>query len=133
MSRIRGSDTKLELVVRHALHAQGLRYRLGGAGLPGRPDLVFPRYETVLFVHGCFWHGHTCHLFRLPKTRPEFWGAKIVGNRTRDERVEKELRSLGWRPLVLWECELRGKTEIERSSRLRRLAKEIRNRARRQD
>jgi DNA mismatch endonuclease (patch repair protein) len=133
MSRIRGADTKLELSVRHALHGQGLRYRLGGSGLPGRPDLVFPRHETVLFVHGCFWHGHACHLFRLPKTRPEFWGAKIDGNRARDKRVEKELRSLGWRPLVLWECELRGKTEPERSSRLRKLAKEIRKRMRHQD
>jgi DNA mismatch endonuclease (patch repair protein) len=127
MSRIRGSNTKIEITVRHALHAQGLRYRLDGAGLVGRPDLVFPRHGTVLFVNGCFWHGHHCHLFRLPKTRTEFWDAKIEGNRLRDARVAKELRKLGWRPLVIWECELRGKTDVQRSARLNRLSKQIRN------
>lgn len=125
MSRIRGSDTKLELLVRRALHAHGLRYRLGGAGLPGRPDLVFPRHGAVVFVDGCFWHGHDCHLFRLPKTRPEFWQSKIETNRARDARVDSELRELGWTPLHLWECELRGKDAREQSKRLQRLARMI--------
>jgi DNA mismatch endonuclease (patch repair protein) len=125
MSRIRGKDTKLELLVRYALHAAGLRYRLGGAGLPGRPDLVFPRHKTVVFVDGCFWHGHDCHLFRLPKTRPDFWKAKIDANRARDVRVDSELVALGWRPLHLWECELRGKSAEEQSARIERLAQEL--------
>lgn len=125
MSRIRGKDTKLELLVRHALHAEGLRYRLGGAGLPGRPDLVFPRHKTVVFVDGCFWHGHDCHLFRLPKTRPDFWKAKIDANCARDVRVNEELLALGWRPLHVWECELRGKTTSEQRTRIERLAQDI--------
>lgn len=130
MSRIRGSDTKIELAARRALHAQGLRYRLGGAGLPGRPDLVFPRHKTVLFVHGCFWHKHDCHLFRLPKTRPEFWTDKLTKNRDRDLRVEQKLGDLGWRVLVLWECELRGRPEREQEQRLRKIASQIRKRRR---
>lgn len=125
MSRIRGSDTKIELLVRRALHAQGLRYRLGGASLPGRPDLVFPRHRAVLFVDGCFWHGHDCHLFRLPKTRTEFWQTKIDANRSRDQRVDVELKRRGWRVLHLWECELRGKSQPHQTERLSRLVVEI--------
>jgi len=127
MSRIRGADTKLEIVVRHALHAQGLRYRLGGAGLPGRPDLVLPRHATVLFVNGCFWHGHDCHLFRLPKTRPDFWRAKIESNRLRDARVDAQLIAMGWRSMHLWECELRGETEQRKRMRLQQLGRDIVN------
>jgi DNA mismatch endonuclease (patch repair protein) len=108
MSRIRGKDTKIELEVRRGLHALGFRYRLGGAGLPGRPDVVLPRHRTVVFVHGCFWHGHSCHLFRLPKTRPDFWKAKIEANRERDSRQASLLRSAGWHVEIVWECELRG-------------------------
>ena len=115
MSRIRGSDTKLELLVRRALHSRGFRYRLGGAGLPGRPDLVLPRYRTAIFVHGCFWHGHDCSLFRLPKTRPEFWQAKIESNQTRDERVLAQLAKMGWHTLVIWECSLRAVAETDRA------------------
>src|SRR5688572_21376559 len=114
MSRIRGSDTKLELLVRRALHARGFRYRLGGAGLPGRPDLVLPRHGVVVFVHGCFWHGHSCPLFRLPKTRPEFWQSKIGSNQRRDERVLEQLAQMGWRSLVVWECSLRGVKDPQR-------------------
>lgn len=108
MSRIRGSNTKLEVLVRKALHARGFRYRLGGAGLPGRPDIVLPKYRTALFVHGCFWHGHDCLLFRLPKTRPEFWQAKIETNRLRDARVKAQLADMGWSVIEVWECSLRG-------------------------
>ncbi|WP_448244830.1 very short patch repair endonuclease [Pseudoxanthomonas mexicana] len=108
MSRIRGKDTKIELEVRRGLHALGFRYRLGGAGLPGRPDVVLPRHRTVVFVHGCFWHGHSCHLFRLPKTRPEFWEAKIDANRKRDAKQAALLESTEWHVEIVWECELRG-------------------------
>lgn len=126
MSRIRGSNTKLEVLVRKGLHARGLRYRLGGAKLPGRPDIVLPKYRTVVFVHGCFWHGHECSLYRLPKTRPEFWGDKIGRNRARDQRVTAELQATGWRVLTVWECSLRGKTANEQASFLNHLAEILR-------
>lgn len=129
MSRIRGSNTKLEVLVRKGLHARGLRYRLGGAKLPGRPDIVLPKYRTVVFVHGCFWHGHDCPLYRLPKTRPEFWADKIGKNRTRDQRVTSELEAMGWRVLTVWECSLRGKTAIEQASFLDHLAETLRQTA----
>ncbi|MEN5266959.1 very short patch repair endonuclease [Stenotrophomonas sp. TWI587] len=125
MSRIRGTNTKLEVLVRKALHARGFRYRLGGAGLPGRPDIVLPKYGTVVFVHGCFWHGHSCPLYRLPKTRPEFWADKIGKNRSRDERVVAELESAGWRVLTVWECSLRGKSASEQTSFLDSLARQL--------
>lgn len=126
MSRIRGTNTKLEVLVRKALHARGFRYRLGGAGLPGRPDIVLPKYGTVVFVHGCFWHGHSCPLYRLPKTRPEFWADKIGKNRSRDERVVAELESAGWRVLTVWECSLRGKSASEQTLFLDSLARQLR-------
>lgn len=125
MSRIRGTDTKIEQAIRKGLHILGLRYRLGGAGLPGKPDLVFPRYRTVVFVHGCFWHGHDCHLFRLPKTRTEFWRQKIEGNRERDARVIRNLEAAGWRVLVVWECGWRGQPATARDALVRRLADEV--------
>jgi len=126
MSRIRGSNTKLEVLVRKGLHARGLRYRLGGAKLPGRPDIVLPKYRTVVFVHGCFWHGHDCPLYRLPKTRPEFWADKIGRNRARDHRVTSELEAMNWRVLTVWECSLRGKTASEQASFLDQLAEILR-------
>lgn len=126
MSRIRGKDTKIELEVRRGLHALGFRYRLGGARLPGRPDIVLPKYRTVVFVHGCFWHRHDCHLFRLPKTRTEFWRAKIDANRERDSRKEAELRVLGWNIEVMWECQLRGQPLERRAEEIEALANRIR-------
>ncbi|MCW2068342.1 UNVERIFIED_ORG: DNA mismatch endonuclease (patch repair protein) [Stenotrophomonas maltophilia] len=126
MSRIRGSNTKLEVLVRKGLYARGLRYRLGGAKLPGRPDIVLPKYRTVVFVHGCFWHGHDCPLYRLPKTRPEFWADKIGKNRARDQRVTSELEAMGWLVLTVWECSLRGKTASEQASFLDHLAETLR-------
>jgi DNA mismatch endonuclease, patch repair protein len=108
MSRIRGKDTKPEMLLRRGLHARGLRYRLHRADLPGRPDIVFPRYRAVILVHGCFWHGHNCSLFKLPATRREFWQAKIEGNRVRDARDLRRLADAGWRVLVVWECALKG-------------------------
>lgn len=125
MSRIRGSNTKLEVLVRKGLHARGLRYRLGGAKLPGRPDIVLPKYRTVVFVHGCFWHGHDCPLYRLPKTRPEFWADKIGKNRTRDQRVTAELEARDWRVLTVWECSLRGQSEATQQRVLNKLAGDI--------
>jgi DNA mismatch endonuclease, patch repair protein len=97
MSRIRGRDTRPELQIRRGLHARGLRFQLHRRDLPGRPDLVFPRYRTVLFVHGCFWHGHGCHLCRMPATRPEFWRLKIEGNMVRDREAAVQLGDHGWR------------------------------------
>ena len=108
MSRIRGKDTKPELLLRRGLHARGFRFRLHRRDLPGCPDLVFPRFHAVVFVHGCFWHGHGCPMFKSPTTRPEFWAAKIEGNRARDLRVSENLEAAGWRTLVVWECTLRG-------------------------
>lgn len=108
MSGIRSKNTKPELLVRRLLHRRGFRYRLHVSGLPGKPDLVFPKYHAVVFVHGCFWHGHECKLFRMPGTRTEFWKRKITGNRQRDRRESKALAKLGWRIAIVWECALRG-------------------------
>jgi DNA mismatch endonuclease (patch repair protein) len=127
MSRIKGKDTKIELEVRRGLHALGFRYRLGGAGLPGRPDIVLPKYRTVVFVHGCFWHRHDCYLFRLPKTRTDFWKEKIDANRLRDERAISALESTGWHVEVVWECQLRKVSNDERADVIARLAERIRS------
>lgn len=127
MSRIRTKGTNIELEVRRGLHMLGLRFRLGGAGLPGRPDIVLPKYRTVVLVHGCFWHGHQCQLFRWPKTRPEFWSAKIGMNRDRDQRTVSELSRLGWNVEIVWECELRGRSSKEKSDLMIALARRIRS------
>lgn len=108
MSRIRGRDTKPELLLRHGLHALGLRFRLHRKDLPGCPDMVFPRFRAVVFVHGCFWHGHLCPMFKMPKTRVSFWSSKINQNRIRDQTVEATLTQNQWRVLTVWECALRG-------------------------
>lgn len=128
MSRIRGKDTKIELEVRRGLHSLGFRYRLGGAGLPGRPDVVLPRFRTVVFVHGCFWHGHGCYLYRLPKTRPEFWQTKIDANRARDSRQVEQLQQDDWNVETVWECELRSRSTEERAEVIMRLGERIRAR-----
>lgn len=120
MSRIRGRDTKPEMFVRRGLHACGFRYRLQDRQLPGRPDLVFPRYHAVIFVHGCFWHGHDCPMFKLPTTRREFWDAKIASNRSRDERTTTALLESGWRVATVWECSLRGSGRLPKDEVLRR-------------
>lgn len=131
MSRIRGKDTKIEQEVRKGLHSLGFRYRLGGAGLPGRPDIVLPKYRTVVFVHGCFWHQHDCHLFRLPKTRTEFWKSKVDANRVRDRRAVEELEAKEWHVETVWECELRGRSTEERGRAIIALADRIRTRGNR--
>jgi DNA mismatch endonuclease (patch repair protein) len=120
MARIHGTDTKPEMVVRKLVHRMGYRYRLHRAGLPGRPDLVFPSRRKVIFVHGCFWHRHraaSCRLARLPKSRLRFWRPKLEENRARDLRNQSRLRRLGWRFLVIWECQLRATRGIERRIR----------------
>ena len=109
MAAIRAKDTKPELLIRRALHARGFRYRLHVRTVPGRPDLVLPRYRAAIFVHGCFWHGHECSLFRWPKTREAFWHDKIGGNRARDLAVSQRLLDAGWRVATVWECALKGR------------------------
>ena len=109
MSRIGGKDTKPEMLLRRGLHGRGLRYRLHAASVAGRPDMVFPRHRTVVFVHGCFWHGHGCSLFRWPKTHTGFWKNKINRNIERDREVLAALKADEWRVLVVWECAVRGK------------------------
>lgn len=108
MSRIHSKDTKPEMLLRRGLHAQGFRFRLHRRDLPGCPDLVFPRFRSVVFVHGCFWHGHDCRMFKLPTTRTTYWAGKIHGNQARDVHVIGELEAAGWRTLVVWECALKG-------------------------
>lgn len=108
MSRIRGKDTKPEMVIRRGLHSQGLRYRLHDPVLPGRPDLVFTKHRAVIFVHGCFWHNHGCALSTLPKTRTDFWQKKFAENAGRDRTSIQRLVTDGWRVMVIWECALRG-------------------------
>ena len=112
MSGIRGKNTKPEMLLRQGLHARGLRYRLHDRTLPGSPDLVFPARRAVLFAHGCFWHGHDCHLFRMPSTRPEFWAAKITRNKEVDVRAAAQLEATGWRVGAVWECALKGRTRL---------------------
>lgn len=108
MSGIGGKDTKPELVIRRALHARGFRFRLHDKRLPGKPDLTLPKYNAVIFVHGCFWHRHKgCRYATTPSTRPEFWAEKFSTNVERDARNEADLKALGWRVAVIWECALR--------------------------
>lgn len=114
MSRIRGRDTTPELVVRRIAHCSGFRFRLYRNDLPGSPDLVFPRFRAVVFVHGCFWHRHAgCRYAYTPKTRIAFWTGKFKQNVARDRLVEDALRNLGWRVLVIWECETRSEPTVE--------------------
>lgn len=117
MAGIRGRDTRPEMALRRALHARGFRYRLHGADLPGRPDLVFPRHRAVVFVHGCFWHRHPgCRYATTPATREAFWSAKFDANVARDRAVQGALASMGWRVGVAWECGLRSRGNAEQAA-----------------
>jgi DNA mismatch endonuclease (patch repair protein) len=112
MSRIRSADTKPEMLVRKFLHANGFRYRLHGKRLPGKPDIVLSKYKTIIDIRGCFWHGHEgCKYFVVPKSRSDFWINKISLNIERDKKNEKLLTDLGWKILVIWECELKKETD----------------------
>lgn len=123
MALIRSRDTKPELRVRSALHRAGLRYRLHDRSLPGAPDLLFPSRRIALFVHGCFWHRHEgCPAARLPKSRQDFWFPKLDGNVARDARKAAELNALGWKVIVIWECQTQDALTLARlASRIRRL------------
>ncbi|MGZ3754870.1 MAG: very short patch repair endonuclease [Mucilaginibacter sp.] len=108
MSRIRSKNTRPEMLVRQFLHKNGFRYRLHIKDLPGKPDIVLPKYKTIIFVHGCFWHGHEgCKYYVVPKTRTEWWLNKIQTNTTNDTNAEKALAAAGWRVIKIWECELK--------------------------
>jgi len=114
MSCIKGKNTKPEMLVRKFLHAQGFRYRLHVNSLPGSPDIVLPKYKTVLFINGCFWHGHKgCRYFVLPKTRTEWWLQKIKDTMRRDKEAEVKLNVLGWQVITIWSCELKSKMILE--------------------
>lgn len=110
MSGIKGKNTRPEIIVRQALHRAGFRFRLHRKDLPGKPDIVLPKYHAVIFVHGCFWHGHDCRYFKVPKTRTDFWLNKIMENARRDRMQEEALKSAGWAVFTVWECEIRDKT-----------------------
>ena len=111
MSKIRSTNTKPEMLLRKRLFAEGFRYRINDRKLPGKPDLVFKKYNTVIFVHGCFWHGHQdCRHFVVPKTRTEFWTEKINGNRERDQRNNALLKKAGWNVITVWECDMKKNT-----------------------
>lgn len=112
MAGIRATNTKPELLLRKGLHARGFRFRLHDPALPGKPDIVLPRYRAVILAHGCFWHGHDCHLFKWPSTRPEFWQTKIGRNREVDARTDAALAQAGWRQGVVWECALKGRARL---------------------
>jgi len=124
MSQIRSKNTKPEILVRKLLHAYGFRYILHDKRLPGKPDIVLPKYKTVIFVHGCFWHGHRdCKYFVVPKTRTQWWLNKINSNIANDERAVKALKKEGWRIINLWECKLKPTKAIKTiSSLLKRLS-----------
>lgn len=129
MSGIRGRNTKIELAIRKALHARGFRYRIDVRSLPGRPDIVLPKWNAVILLHGCFWHAHDCGLCRIPATRPEFWRAKLEGNAARDTRNRHALLDGGWRVATVWECALRGRGQDAVDRLADRLADWLRGRA----
>jgi len=112
MRAIKSKNTRPEMILRSGLHRRGLRFRIHPKELPGKPDLVFPRFGAVIFVHGCFWHGHNCPLFKIPATREDFWMSKISANQTRDSRDAAALSKLGWRVATVWECALKGRRKL---------------------
>ena len=123
MSKIHGKETRLEILVRKFLFSQGFRYRKNDKRYAGKPDIVLPKYKTVVFIHGCFWHGHSCNKGHIPRSNTDFWHDKITKNRQRDIKNESSLQALGFKVVTIWECELKNKTVLE--SRLNRLVTEI--------
>lgn len=119
MSRVKGTNTTPEIAVRKIVHALGFRFRIHGKSLPGKPDIVLTKLKKIILVHGCFWHGHAdCPKARVPKTRPEFWAKKFEYNRAKDKRNLRDLKAMGWKILVVWQCELKDARKLRR--RLRR-------------
>ena len=123
MAGIRGKNTKPEQLIRSELHRRGFRFRLHRKNLLGKPDLVFPKYRAIIFVHGCFWHGHDCHLFKWPMTRQDFWCQKIQTNMTRDGKQITLLLDAKWRVAVVWECALKGRTRLSTQTVAERCAR----------
>jgi len=128
MSRVGQKNTGPELVLRSALHRMGFRYCLHDRALPGSPDLVFPRFRSVIFVHGCYWHSHGCYKSTIPKSRRRFWAEKFRANRERDERNIRLLTDRGWRSMVVWECELLGKNSLPAQEVLKRVTEWLQGR-----
>jgi len=122
MSRIRNANTKPEMLVRRLVHGMGYRYRLHARDLPGKPDLAFRPRKKVIFVHGCFWHQHGCRQYRQPRTKSSFWEVKLAKNKVRDTLVRDQLRKLGWRVLVIWECQITRESELQ--NRIKRFLEE---------
>lgn len=127
MAAVRARDTKPELMIRKALHASGLRYRINVRDLPGKPDIVLPRHRAVVLVHGCFWHRHECDLFRWPESRTDFWREKLDGNAARDRSASKALDKARWRQAVIWECALKGRKRRDFQDTMQRLIAWIRS------
>jgi len=127
MSRIRSKDTAPELLIRQSLHAQGFRFRLHQRQLPGRPDLVLARHHTVIFVNGCFWHSHGCHISRVPDTRREYWRPKLERNAQRERDAIQALHADGWRVVRVWECALRGRRRLAPGAATSQIAEFVRN------
>ena len=109
MSKIPGTETKPEILVRKYLFSKGFRFRKNDKRLPGRPDIVLPKYKTVIFIHGCFWHGHRCKAGKLPEANKEFWENKINSNMKRDKKNQHKLEKLGWKIIIIWQCKLKNK------------------------
>lgn len=129
MSQIRGTNTSPELAVRRLLFSRGWRYRLHSPKLPGKPDIVLPKVQAVILIHGCFWHGHQCRLFKWPATNQEFWKKKIDANVAKDQHNRNLLIENGWRPLTIWECALRGRLRLDSERLILRIEKWLRNSA----
>ncbi len=122
MSGIRAKNTRPEILIRSLLHRAGYRFRIHVNNLPGKPDIVLPKYQAVIFTHGCFWHGHSCHLFKWPSTRHSFWLNKIKRNQTKDSESEEFLLEQDWRILRIWECAIKGKTRLSPESLFERVS-----------
>ena len=125
MSKISGTETKPEILVRKYLFGKGFRFRKNDKRLPGRPDIVLPKYKTVIFIHGCFWHGHHCKAGKLPETNKEFWGNKINSNIERDKKNQHKLEKLGWKIIIIWQCKLKNKKVV--TKKLNGIVKKIQN------
>lgn len=125
MSKISGTETKPEILVRKYLFGKGFRFRKNDKRLPGRPDIVLPKYKTVLFIHGCFWHGHHCKAGKLPETNKEFWGNKINSNIERDKKNQYKLEKLGWKIIIIWQCKLKNKKMM--TKKLKEIEQKIKN------